>query len=205
MAKNCNKYGAQKSNLSKGELKGLKSLKKRISDGELVVIPTDKTSNFSVMTRDTYEMAGIKHTIHDVEVGWTELEESQKEINGHVSMAIKIFNMGENWGHGDQLRETMLGGGLTVCPVTLLFKDHKGWGPELGTVPPTRHVAGGHVGMNLYLSEIVSDIMEPLVGNIKDGKEVISTEDMLANVRVTNHGMEGWHPGHASDGVHEGE
>ena len=35
--------------------------------------------------------------------------------------------------------------------------------------PPTRHVAGGHVGVNLYLSEIVSDILEPLAGTIEGG------------------------------------
>ena len=84
------------------------------------------------------------------------------------------------------------GNARAVCPVTLLFKDHKGWSKEMGTVPPTRHVAGGHVGMNLYLSDIVSDIMEPLVGNIQCGKEVISTEDMIANALTVNEGMVGW-------------
>ena len=191
--------------MTKGELKGLKSLRKRISEGEIVVVPTDKTSNFSVMTRATYEEAGLKHTVNDAEVGWGELEESQKEINGHMSMVIKIFSMGENWGHMDRLRETMLGGGHTVCPVTLLFKDHKGWRKDMGTVPPTRHVAGGHVGMNLYLSEVVSDMMEPLVGNIEGGKEVISTEDMIANVMESNDGMEDWDEGHAWDEVWEEE
>ena len=190
MAENCTKFGAQRSNLTRGELRGLKSLRKRVTEGEIVVIPTDKTSNFSVMTRESYEGAGLKHTTGDVPVGWDELEESQREINGHVSMVMKIFNMGEYWGHEDRLRETMLGSGHTVCPVTLLYKDHKGWSKEMGTIPPTRHVAGGHVGMNLYLSEIVSDIVEPLYENVENACEIISTEDMTtlkcANVRTAN-------------------
>ena len=130
MAKNCNKYGAQRSNLTKGELKGLKSLKKRISEGEIVIIPTDKTSNFAVLTRATYEAAGLKHTKNDIEVGWPELEESQKEINGHVSMAIKVFNMGENWGHMDRIRETMLGGGAYCVPCNTLVQRSQGVGQQ---------------------------------------------------------------------------
>ena len=103
----------------------------------------------------------------------------------------------------DRARETMLGEGLTACPVTLLFKDHKGWTKDKGTVPPTRHVAGGHVGMNLYPSEVVSDIVEPMVGNIEGGSEIISTEDMVGNVVELNVGMSGWNKGHAWDGVEE--
>ena len=70
----------------------------------------------------------------------------------------------------------MLGEGLATCPVSFLFKDHKDWVNGSEHVPPTRHVAGGHVGMNLHLSEVISDILEPLVGTIK-GCEVISTEE----------------------------
>ena len=40
VAQNCGKYGSQKSNLSKKQLKGLKSLKQRIQNGELVIVPT---------------------------------------------------------------------------------------------------------------------------------------------------------------------
>ena len=52
-------------------------------------------------------------------------------------------------------------------------------------------MAGGHVGLNMNLSEMVSDILEPMVGTIQGGTEVISTEDMVANVEEVNKGMEG--------------
>ena len=42
---NCNCKGDQKSNLSKEEQMGLKSLKKRVADGNLVVLPTDKSGS----------------------------------------------------------------------------------------------------------------------------------------------------------------
>ena len=46
--------------------------------------------------------------------------------------------------------------------------------------------------MNLHLSEVVSDILEPLVGTIEEGVEVISGEDMLARVDRMNEKFEGW-------------
>ena len=93
----------------------------------------------------------------------------QREINGHVAMLIKIFRKGHNWGHEARVRETILGESLEACPVHLLYKDHKGWSQAKGGVPPTRSVAGGNRGMNLHISEIVSDILEPLVGMVEDG------------------------------------
>ena len=156
------------------------------------------------MSRASYEHAGLAHTKGDHEATWGKLEEAQKEVNGHVSMLIKVFKMGESWENNvDRIRETMLGEGLSVCPITLLFKDHKGWKNTCGSVPPTRHVAGGHVGLNMNLSEIVSDVLEPMVGTLEGGFEVISTEDMVANIEGVNSEMVGWTKSIAWEGVVE--
>ena len=111
------------------------------------------------MTRASYLQAGLKHTYKDKEVGWDQIKESQKELNGHVSMLVKFLKMGNYWEHGSRIRETMMGEGLSTCPLSLLFKDHKGWSAESGTFPPTRPVMVGHVGMNRHISEVVSDIL----------------------------------------------
>ena len=105
---------------------------------------------------------------------------SQKELNGHVSM------LGNYWEHGSRIKETMMGEGLSTCPLSLLFKDHKGWSAESGTVPPTRPVMGGHLGMNRHISEIVSDALDPVVSTYQGGREVISTEDMIARAEIKN-------------------
>ena len=107
-------------------------------------------------------------------------------------MLIKFFKIGHHWDHGARIRETTMGEGMSVCPLTLLFKDHKGWTSDSGTVPPTRPVVGGHLGINLHLSEIVSDILDPVVANYRGGKEVISTEDMVARVEILNIEKQGW-------------
>ena len=109
-----------------------------------------------------------------------------------VAMLIKCFKIGSNWGQTDRIRETMLGEGIATCPISLLFKDHKGWKNGSPDVPPTRHVAGGHKGMNMHLSEVVSDLLEPLVGTLPGGEEVISTEDLLARIDDLNLEMKDW-------------
>ena len=192
MRDKCDERGTQKSNLSKSEARGLKSLKKRMKEGVLVVLPTDKTGNFAVMDRASYEDAGLSHVRGDLEVGWETLRTHQREINGHTSMLIKIFKIGEGWDHVSRVRETMMGEALEVCPVHLLYKDHKGWTRDKGGVPPTRHVAGGNRGMNFHISEIISDILEPMVGRVVGGCEIISTEDGLATFENMNEGLEGW-------------
>merc|ERR1711942_341518 len=62
-------------------------------------------------------------------------------LNGHTSMLIKCFKIGAYWKHGDRVRETMMGEGQAVCPLSLLYKDHKGWSASMGSPPPTRPVA----------------------------------------------------------------
>ena len=192
VSEKCGKGGKQMSNLSKSEEGGLKKLKKRTKDGDIVVLPTDKTGNFAVMDRGKYEEAGLAHVKEDKLVGWEELRTAQKELNGHMAMLIKIFKIGDQWGHGSRVRETMMGESLESCPVHLLYKDHKGWDQSKGGVPPTRHVAGGNRGINLHLSEVVSDILEPMVDRVEGGSEVISTEDTLARFEDVSLSMVGW-------------
>ena len=133
----CKEGGKQTSNLSASQARGLKSLKKRVADGEVVIVPTDKSGRLAIMTRAAYMEAGLKHTLKDKLVGWQEIKDSQKELNGHVSMLIKSFRIGSRWDHGARVRETTMGEGLSICPMSLLFKDHKGWDS------PTYETCGG--------------------------------------------------------------
>ena len=107
-------------------------------------------------------------------------------------MMIKIFGIGKSWNHTSRVRESLLGDALATCPLSLLYKDRKGWTSDMGTCPPTRAVAGGHLGMNLHLSEVVSDLVEPLVDKYVGGRENISTEDLIARVDSLNEDNTGW-------------
>ena len=188
----CKKGGKQTSNLTKEEQEGLQSLKKRVKEGEIIVLPTDKSGRFALMTRETYEVAGAVHTKKDLLVNNEVVKETQSILNGNVSMLLKVFNVGKNWNHVDRCRETMINLSMVVCPLYLLYKDHKGWSLNKGPVPPTRPVASGNQGMNLHLSEIISDLLEPVVERFDQGCEVISTEEMIAKVLKMDRSLVDW-------------
>ena len=146
----CDDKGSQESNLSAQQKVGLSSIRKRIKEGEIVVLPTDKTGRFAVVTRSTYENVGEVHTAGDEEVGLGELRSNQRVLNGHVSMLLKIFQVGQDTGHVQRWRESMLSAGQEACPLWLLFKCHKGWCADKRGVLPTRLVMRGNAGINTH-------------------------------------------------------
>ena len=91
--------GAEKGmdNLSMGEKRGLKSLKKRVAEGEIVVCQTDKSGRFCVLTRDQYLQAGNVHTVNDKNVTIEEQEEIERAVNGHVRWWGAIWDLGSTW------------------------------------------------------------------------------------------------------------
>ena len=124
---NCNQKKEQVSNLTKKEKEGLESIRKRIKDGQLVIVPTDKSGRFSVMDLDTYMQAGLKHTSKDEKVSIHQIRENQSELNGHVSMILKIYRVGSSWGHEGRARSTMINQSEMISNMYCLYKDHKGW------------------------------------------------------------------------------
>ena len=91
MKEKCLKGGAQKSNLNEAERRGLKSLRKRVSDSEIVIVPTDKSGRFAVMSLATYELAGQAHTNKNEVIPFSKVKSTQTELNGHVVSMLVIF------------------------------------------------------------------------------------------------------------------
>ena len=129
-----------------------------MAEGIIVIYQTGKSSRFAIMSVEEYEEAGRKHTGQDVEVDLDFLTENQRRINGHISMLLKTFMVGANWGHEARQRATKITHSLSVAPLYLLFKDHKGWTVNIGTPPPTRPVASVGKGQNDHLSEPVANV-----------------------------------------------
>ena len=145
-----------------------------------MVLPTDKSGRFTLMTMATYIKAGETHMKEDKEMTVDDLRKKQKHLNGHVSMILKVIGTGENWEHQQSLRESMINEGISVCPLWILYKCHKGWTAESGKVLPTRPVAGGNSGMNFPLFELVSWVLEPLTTAMDGSSELVSGEDLNA-------------------------
>jgi hypothetical protein len=181
----------------------LESLRKRVAAGEIVIVPTDKSGRFSIMDLETYLQAGLKHAGKDRQISITEIRENQSELNGQVSMILKIFRVGQSWGHSDRARSNMISQSETISSMYVLYKDHKGWHWGLGTDPPSRPIASGNSGQNVHMSELTSEIVESVVTAYKGGVEIISTEDMLAKWDKLNEKHEGWTAGTWWDGYEE--
>ena len=79
-------------------------MSKRMADGELIVCLTDKSGRLAVMPMELYHEAAHVHIAKDVEVDFEEAEKTQKLLNGHVSMWLKITKMGEKWNHQERQR-----------------------------------------------------------------------------------------------------
>ena len=180
----CSEKGEQKSNLTFSQRNGLRKLKKRIKDGEIVVMLTDKSGKLAVSDVESYMEMGAVHTSKDTEVGDETVRKIQRLYNGHTSMWLKMANVGENWDHEDRLRESCLQNTNNVPPMYLLAKDHKIREP--GQLPATRPVVSGCSGMQLSLSNLLSDHLESLANSRQNPIEVISTEDMLSRINSYN-------------------
>ena len=178
--------GVQESNLTRQEARGLRKLQKRVKEGSLVVVRTDKSGRFAIMSMSEYERAGRVHTDKDVEVDLAFLQENQRRINGYISMLCKVFKIGEAHKHRDRVRSLKITLSLSVAPLYLLFKDHKGWSLETGKPPPSRPVVSAGSGQNDHLSEIISNVLEPVVKTWSGGMEMESTGDMMALIEEIN-------------------
>ena len=124
------------SNLSKLELKGMKSLQKRVKNGELMITETDKSNRFCILKTSQYYEAGQKHVSKDQKISHEQVRAIQKVVNDHSFWLRKIFGLGVEWGHEDRIGNSMTDRGEVVAPLYLLIKDHKGWSYEEGSPPP---------------------------------------------------------------------
>ena len=180
----CTEKGEQKSNLTWSQRKGLKSLKKRTEEGEIIIMMTDKSGKFAVADVESYLEMGRVHTAKDREVGQDVVERTQRLFNGHTAMWLKFLNIGADWEHEARMRESCLQETCSVPPMYLLDKDHKE--RKEGALPATRPVVSGCGGMSLSMSNILSDIIEALADARKDPLEVISTEDLKSRIVAHN-------------------
>ena len=176
----CNQDGQLPTNLTASQKRGISKLLKKVKNREIVICQTDKTGKLVVISFDLYMEMGAVHTANDKEIDLGKVKELEEICNGHVSSWMKIFNYGVDWKHQARWRENRITHSLTVPDLELLYKDHKGWTPDVGGPPPSRPLAKASKGINVHLSDIVSEFIEPLATARKGTMEVISTDDFLS-------------------------
>jgi len=172
------------SNLTKKEQQGLRSLKKRIKKNELVIGQTDKSSRFCVLNRDQYLESGKVHTAQDEEINWTVVKSLQNQVNSTTWWLAKILNISKETDDQRMMRN-LQNHSSEVAELYLLFKDHKSWNQQSGEAIPSRPVVSGNQTYNVHLSEILSEVLEPVAKEMH-GAEIASTEDALCQISDIN-------------------
>ena len=171
-------------NLNKSERKGLFKLRKRIKDGNIIVVKTDKSGKLVLMKKEDYIKIGVKDNVDDKLLERKEARDIQKKINNHTKMICKALNAGENHGHLTRIIRSKVTKSENVAPKYYLFKDHKKGKMAF------RPVVSGCSSDTLGLSNLLSDVIESVCCAIEEPYEVISSEDMLSRFELFNKWVE---------------
>ena len=73
--------------MTSNERKGLKSLKKRVANGEIFIADFDKSKTFAVLSHKQFIDAGMVHAGKDLQIVPHQVKKLQKSVNDHVSWA----------------------------------------------------------------------------------------------------------------------
>ena len=171
-------------NLTKLEREGHDSLLGRIKDGEIIITPTDKSGRLSVMTKAQYMKAGEVHTSKDQPIGWDIALYLKNQVNSHMWWLTRIVSYSKNTDQ-ERMFNNLIVSGVDIPEMSLLVKDHKIWQRESDIPVPTRPVVSGNVNINTHLSELISEILEPIALEL-EGNEIQSSEEALARIDSLN-------------------
>ena len=111
---NC-KNGWPKSNLDVKEKAGLKELKEKIKNQEVVCFTTDKSSRISVDTIPNYLEALSVHTENDVPVDDQTVKSFANILNSHMMHYNKMFNVGVAVKHEERVTKATTTTNVPPC------------------------------------------------------------------------------------------
>ena len=176
---NCSKSGEQRSNLTREEQEGLKSLEKKVKERSLIVIKTDKSGRFAVTSEEAYLRMGQVHSKKDKVISRKELVESEKLLNAHCVAWGKIWRSGDNHDHRGRIVNSKKTSSENTADMYILLKDHK-------EGEKTRPIVTGCTSNTLGMSNNTACVLEAIAASEEDPFESISSEDMLAKTKEYN-------------------
>lgn len=77
----------------------MKSSRKRVNDGEIVITFTDKNGRVVVFSPEIYKDAAMKHIAKDEQIEWSEVDRIRVLMNRTSKQLVKMFEIG---GDGNQ-------------------------------------------------------------------------------------------------------
>ena len=183
---NCDSKGYFKSNnLSKEENQGIKEIKDKIRNKDIVVFSTDKSGRFSVDTPTNYEEAISVHTAKDIEIDQERVKGIETTINQHMKQFNKMFNVGTTFEQEERVSAATTSTNTPPPPLYGLRKDHKVTN-DARKGPPVRPVCGANQAPNSRLSNFLSRIVNDYADKAEIETECRSGEEMKAAFEAYN-------------------
>ena len=130
-------------NMTKQQIKGMESLKKKKK--EVIIFTTDKTGAFTADTPGNYKEASEVHTTDDITITEKEHKTAQNNINAHSTMWTRITKAGSNLESetaANRIKSNLMVENNGLAPLYALRKDHK---PCRSKVPKQDPYAGAQV------------------------------------------------------------
>ena len=174
--KKCNQKGfIKKGNVSNNVKDGIKSVKERVKEKEVVVYTTDKTGEFSIDTTDNYLNVLKEHTINDEKVSEKKVKSLENRCNDHLKQFNKMFSVGSSFGQEGRIANASTATNVPAPPLYGLRKTHK---PVAD--PPVRPVCGANSAPNSRLGHFLSRMVNNFADCAERSTECRSSEEMRA-------------------------
>ena len=170
-------------NLTEKQKRGIKSLKRKQKEGEIVIFQTDKSGKLAADTPDNYTEAARPHIEKDMIVTQKEYEDVEKLINAHSLFWMRMLRVGEETGDQERYKRSMKTENSKSSTLYMFRKDHKQCEDD-NKGPPVRPLCDVSDSYGHKLSYFASNILKEVTD--KEPTVCDSTEDMLAGVREAN-------------------
>ena len=181
MKKKSEKYA----NLDDDEKNGLRTLKQKTKEEEVICFNTDKSGRWAIDSKENYMLACEKHLNNGVrEITCNEHDRLEKYLNCHMLALLRMMGLKKD-NNGERIRNASVTTGNVIAPFYSLRKDHKTI--EIGKEvegPKTRGVCGAKDCLTMRLSHTLSLILKELIP--ENDTHCDSTEDLLAEIENVN-------------------
>ena len=167
-------------NMSEIEVRGLRSLLLRVGKGQLIIMKTDKSGKFCIVSVEDYIKMGQVHIKQDKELSRSDMIRTDKILNGNSMAWCKIWGTGSAHGHEERIMTSKTSKSENSSDMYLMYKDHKA---EPGK---TRPVVTGCSSNTRAFSNSVSNLLEAVANSNNTNFESISGEDMLSKKDKNN-------------------
>ena len=170
-------------NLSEKQKRGIKKLRKRQKDREIVVFQTDKSGKLVVDTPENYVEAARPHVEKDDLVSIEEFRTTEKLINAHSVFWLKMLGVAKDSGDSSRFKMSMQSEGSQFATLYTYRKDHKPCEDRIKG-PPVRPLCDVSDSYGHRLTHFISVILKEI--SDKEPTMCDSTEDMLAAIKEAN-------------------